>query len=119
MRVLRERPSAEDSARQKGTPPMTDTTTTTSGPTATTSGPPTMSGPPTTTGPTATTSGPTVTTSGPTAAAIPARPAPFDPDALADLETRMWKAYYRRQPARLFGLLILALREQAHASWPR
>jgi hypothetical protein len=44
---------------------------------------------------------------------------PFDPDALADLETRMWKAYYRRQPARLFGLLILALREQAHASWPR
>jgi hypothetical protein len=44
---------------------------------------------------------------------------PFDPDALADLETRMWKAYYRRQPVRLFGLLVLALREQAHASWPR
>ena len=43
----------------------------------------------------------------------------FDPDALADLETRMWKAYYRRQPARLFGLLVLALREQARASWPR
>jgi hypothetical protein len=43
----------------------------------------------------------------------------FDPDELADLETRMWKAYYRRQPARLFGLLVLALREQAHASWPR
>ena len=43
----------------------------------------------------------------------------FDPDELADLETRMWKAYYRRQPVRLFGLLVLALREQAHASWPR
>jgi hypothetical protein len=43
----------------------------------------------------------------------------FDPDALADLETRMWKAYYRRQPARLFGLLVRALREQALASWPR
>src|SRR4029450_3040068 len=27
----------------------------------------------------------------------------FDPDRLATLETRMWKAYYRRQPARLFG----------------
>ena len=30
--------------------------------------------------------------------------ADFDPDRLADLETAMWKAYYRRQPARLFGL---------------
>jgi len=45
--------------------------------------------------------------------------ADFDPDELARLETRMWKAYYRRQPARLFGWLILALRTQAHASWPR
>jgi hypothetical protein len=43
----------------------------------------------------------------------------FDPDRLAELETGMWKAYYRRQPARLFGLLIRGLREQAHASWPR
>ena len=43
----------------------------------------------------------------------------FDPDALAALETRMWKAYYRRQPARLFGLLVRGLHEQAHASWPR
>ena len=42
----------------------------------------------------------------------------FDPDRLATLETRMWKAYYRRQPARLFGWLVLALREQAGASWP-
>lgn len=45
--------------------------------------------------------------------------ADFDPDKLADLETAMWKAYYRRQPIRLFGLLIQGLREQAHASWPR
>lgn len=43
----------------------------------------------------------------------------FDPDRLAALETGMWKAYYRRQPARLFGLLVKGLREQAHASWPR
>jgi hypothetical protein len=45
--------------------------------------------------------------------------ADFDPDRLAALETGMWKAYYRRQPARLFGLLMRGLREQAHASWPR
>ena len=45
--------------------------------------------------------------------------ADFDPDRLAILELRMWKAYYRRQPARLFGNLVLGLREQAHASWPR
>ena len=45
--------------------------------------------------------------------------ADFDPDRLAVLETAMWKAYYRRQPARLFGLLVQGLREQAHVSWPR
>ena len=45
--------------------------------------------------------------------------AEFDPDRLADLETAMWKAYYRRQPARLFGLLVKGIREQAHVSWPR
>jgi len=45
--------------------------------------------------------------------------ADFDPDRLALLELRMWKAYYRRQPAQLFGWLVLGLREQAHASWPR
>jgi hypothetical protein len=45
--------------------------------------------------------------------------ADFDPDALARLETRMWKAYYRRQPARLFGLLVQAIRAQARVSWPR
>ena len=40
----------------------------------------------------------------------------FDPDELARLETRMWKAYYRRQPARLFGLLVLE-GAQAGLSW--
>jgi hypothetical protein len=45
--------------------------------------------------------------------------ADFDPDRLADLETAMWKAYYRRQPARLYGYLLQGLHEQAHASWPR
>ena len=49
----------------------------------------------------------------------PAGATDFDPDELARLETRMWKAYYRRQPARLFGLLVLALRAQARVSWPR
>ena len=43
----------------------------------------------------------------------------FDADRLATLETRMWKAYYRRQPARLFGWLLLGLREQARVSWPK
>jgi hypothetical protein len=43
----------------------------------------------------------------------------FDPDELARLETHMWKAYYRRQPLRLFVLLIRALRAQAQVSWPR
>ena len=45
--------------------------------------------------------------------------ADFDPDRLAELETGMWKAYYRRRPVRLFRLLITALREQACVSWPR
>jgi hypothetical protein len=31
----------------------------------------------------------------------------------------MWMAYYRHQPARLFVLLIRALRAQAQVSWPR
>ncbi len=43
----------------------------------------------------------------------------FNPDELARLETRMWKAYYRRQPARLFVLLVRAIRAQAGVSWPR
>jgi hypothetical protein len=43
----------------------------------------------------------------------------FDPDELARLETRMWMAYYRQQPARLFVLLVQALRAQAQVSWLR
>jgi hypothetical protein len=43
----------------------------------------------------------------------------FDPDRLAILELKMWKAYYRRQPARLFALLVQASHEQAAVSWPR
>jgi hypothetical protein len=43
----------------------------------------------------------------------------FDPDELARLETRMWKAYYRRQPVRLFLTLVQALRAQARVSWLR
>jgi hypothetical protein len=43
----------------------------------------------------------------------------FDPDRLAVLELKMWKAYYRRQPARLFALLVQASHEQAAVSWPR
>lgn len=43
----------------------------------------------------------------------------FDPDELARLETRMWKSYYRRQPARLFMQLVQATRAQADLSWPR
>ncbi len=43
----------------------------------------------------------------------------FDPDELARLETRMWKAYYRSEPARLFVLLVQALRAQARVSWLR
>ena len=43
----------------------------------------------------------------------------FDPARLARLELRMWQAYYRRQPVRLFGLLVLANSEQARAGWPR
>jgi hypothetical protein len=43
----------------------------------------------------------------------------FEPDRLALIELRMWKAYYGRQPLRLFGLLVLANREQAGVSWPK
>lgn len=43
----------------------------------------------------------------------------FDPGRLANLELAAWKAYYRRQPLRLFALLVLANREQAGVGWPR
>lgn len=43
----------------------------------------------------------------------------FDPDRLAALELAMWKAYYRREGARLFRLLVRANREQAGVGWIR
>lgn len=42
----------------------------------------------------------------------------FDPDRVALIELRAWKAYYRRQALRLFALLVMANREQARVSWP-
>jgi hypothetical protein len=43
----------------------------------------------------------------------------FDPDRLADLELRMWQAYYARENVRLFGLLVTLLREQYRYPWWR
>jgi hypothetical protein len=41
----------------------------------------------------------------------------FDPDRMADLELRMWKAYYAKERVRLFALLVTMLHEQNHYSW--
>jgi hypothetical protein len=41
----------------------------------------------------------------------------FDPERTADLELRMWQAYYAKSRIRLFGLLVTLLREQYHYSW--
>ena len=41
----------------------------------------------------------------------------FDPNRLADLELRMWQAYYAKENVRLFGLLVTLLREQYRYSW--
>ena len=41
----------------------------------------------------------------------------FDADRLASLETRMWQAYYGKERARLFGLLVTMLHEQYHYPW--
>lgn len=41
----------------------------------------------------------------------------FNPTRLADLELRMWKAYYAKDRTRLFGLLVTMLREQYRYSW--
>ena len=41
----------------------------------------------------------------------------FEPSRLADLELRMWQAYYAKQNVRLFGLLVTLLREQYRYSW--
>src|SRR5262249_60463935 len=41
----------------------------------------------------------------------------FNPDRLADLEVRMWQAYYAKERTRLFGLLVTMLHEQYRYSW--
>jgi hypothetical protein len=41
----------------------------------------------------------------------------FSPDRTADLELRMWQAYYAKERLRLFRLLVTMLREQYHYSW--
>jgi hypothetical protein len=41
----------------------------------------------------------------------------FNPDRLADLELRMWQAYYAKERVRLFGLLVTMLHEQYRYSW--
>ena len=41
----------------------------------------------------------------------------FDPDRMADVELRMWQAYYSKENVRLFGQLVTMLREQYHYSW--
>jgi hypothetical protein len=41
----------------------------------------------------------------------------FDPPRLADLEVRMWQAYYSKSRARLFALLVTMLHEQYRYSW--
>ena len=41
----------------------------------------------------------------------------FEPARLADLEVRMWQAYYGKERVRLFGLLLTLLHEQYHYSW--
>ena len=41
----------------------------------------------------------------------------FDPIRMADFELRMWQAYYEKDRARLFVLLVSTLREQYRYSW--
>ena len=41
----------------------------------------------------------------------------FAPARLADLELRMWQAYYAKENVRLFALLVTMMREQYHYSW--
>jgi hypothetical protein len=41
----------------------------------------------------------------------------FNPDRLAALEVRMWQAYYAKERARLFALLVTMLHEQYRYSW--
>jgi hypothetical protein len=41
----------------------------------------------------------------------------FNPDRLANLELRMWQAYYGNERLRLFALLVTTLREQYRYPW--
>ena len=41
----------------------------------------------------------------------------FNADRLADLEVRMWQAYYAKERVRLFALLVTMLHEQYRYSW--
>jgi hypothetical protein len=41
----------------------------------------------------------------------------FNADRVADLELRMWQAYYAKENLRLFALLVRSLREQYGYSW--
>ena len=43
----------------------------------------------------------------------------FDPDRVADLETDMWQAYYRKQNVRLFRGLVTLLHDQYQYPWGR
>jgi hypothetical protein len=41
----------------------------------------------------------------------------FEPDRMAELEVRMWQAYYRKERVRLFSLLVTMLHEQNRYPW--
>jgi hypothetical protein len=43
----------------------------------------------------------------------------FDPPRLANLEVRMWQAYYDKKRATLFALLVTMLHEQYRYSWAK
>jgi hypothetical protein len=43
----------------------------------------------------------------------------FDAQRVADLELGVWRAYYGREPFRLFALVTSMMREQYHYSWAR
>src|SRR5262245_46626342 len=49
----------------------------------------------------------------------PRRARGFDADRLASLELDMWQAYYAKRNVRLFGDLVLMLREQYGYTWAR
>ena len=53
----------------------------------------------------------------PRGARTPASLRRFDANRMADLELGMWQAYYGKERARLFALLVTMLREQYHYSW--